>query len=86
MLRSVHYNLSQQDNVQDLQRRLTTGWMEWTPTWGLSLRFPEFELRYAGRTTNGAGRPQSTFQVGWVGVDVALAGGTLLARPTDRSI
>ncbi|PYP59775.1 MAG: hypothetical protein DMD40_02275 [Gemmatimonadetes bacterium] len=81
MLRSVHYNLRQQDNVQDLQRRLTTGWMEWTPTWGLSLRFPEFELRYAGRTTNGAGRPQSTFQVGWAVDDVALAGGTLLAAP-----
>jgi hypothetical protein len=82
MLRSVHYNLSQQDNVQDLQRRLTTGWMEWTPTWGLSLRFPEFEIRYAGRATHGAGRPQATFSpVTWAGRDVALAGGTILAAP-----
>jgi len=81
MLRSVHYNLSQQDNVQALQRRLTTGWMEWTPTWGLSLRFPEFEIRYAGRATHGAGRPQSIFLVPWGGRDVALAAGTILAAP-----
>jgi len=81
MMHTVHYNLSQQDNVQALQRRLTTGWMEWTPTWGLSLRFPEFELRYAGHVTHGAGRPQSTFLVPWGGRDVALAGGTILAAP-----
>jgi hypothetical protein len=81
MLRSVHYNLSQQDNVQEFQRRLTTGWMEWTPTWGLSLRFPEFEIRYAGRSTHGAGRPESNFFVPWGGRDVALASGTILAAP-----
>ena len=82
MLRSVHYSLNQQDNVEALQRQLTTGWMEWTPTWGLSLRFPEFEIRYRGRVTHGAGRPQSTFLVPWGGRDVALAGGTILAAPT----
>jgi hypothetical protein len=82
MLRSVHYNLSQQDNVQELQRRLTTGWMEWTPTWGLSLRFPEFEIRYSGRATHGAGRPESNFFAPWGGRDVALASGTILAAPT----
>ena len=82
MLHSIHYTLNQQDNVQDLQRRLTTGWMEWTPTWGLSLRFPEFEIRYAGRSTHGAGRPGSSFgPVAWAGRDAALAGGTILAAP-----
>jgi len=81
MLRTIHYNLSQQDNVQALQRRLTTGWMEWTPTWGMSVRFPEFEIRYAGHVTHGAGRPQSTFFVAWGTRDAALASGTILAAP-----
>jgi hypothetical protein len=82
MLRSVHYTLNQQDNVQALQRRLTTGWMEWTPTWGLSLRFPEFEIRYRGRVTHGAGRPQtSNFLVPWGVRDLAVASGTILAAP-----
>ena len=82
ILRSVRYSLEQQDNVQALQRQLTTGWMEWTPTWGLSLRFPEFEIRYRGSVTHGAGRPQSEFTPApWGLRDVALAGGTILAAP-----
>ena len=83
ILRSVRYSLEQQDNVQALQRQLTTGWMEWTPTWGLSLRFPEFEIRYRGSVTHGAGRPQSEFTPApWGLRDVALAGGTILAAPS----
>lgn len=64
MLHSIHYRLRQRDYVQQLERDLTTGWLEWTPTWGLSLRLPQIELRYQGRTTNGAGRPQSQFLSG----------------------
>ena len=83
ILRSVRYSLEQQDNVRALQRQLTTGWMEWTPTWGLSLRFPEFEIRYRGSVTHGAGRPQSEFTPApWGLRDVALAGGTILAAPS----
>ncbi|HEY3222014.1 MAG TPA: hypothetical protein VGJ80_14885 [Gemmatimonadales bacterium] len=83
MLRSVHYRLSQRDNVEATQRQLTTGWMEWTPTWGLSLRLPEFEIRYSGRVTHGAGRPGETigFAQAWGTRDLALAGGTILAAP-----
>ena len=81
VVRSVRYHLTQTDNVQVLQRALETGWLEWTPTWGLSLRFPEFEIRYRGRVTHGAGRPGLVFPVFW-GRDVALAGGTILAAPT----
>ena len=82
VVRSVRYHLAQTDNVQLMQRALETGWLEWTPTWGLSLRFPEFEIRYRGRVTHGAGRPgQQSFPVFW-GRDVALAGGTILAAPT----
>jgi hypothetical protein len=82
VVRSVRYRLAQTDNVQLMQRALETGWLEWTPTWGLSLRFPEFEIRYRGRVTHGAGRPGvQSFPVFW-GRDVALAGGTILAAPT----
>ncbi len=82
VVRSVRYHLAQTDNVQLMQRALETGWLEWTPTWGLSLRFPEFEIRYRGRVTHGAGRPgQVSFPLLW-GRDVALAGGSILAAPT----
>jgi len=82
VVRSVRYHLAQTDNVQLLQRALETGWLEWGPTWGLSLRFPEFEIRYRGRVTNGAGRPGlQSFPVLW-GRDVAFAGGSILAAPT----
>ena len=82
VVRSVRYRLAQTDNVQLIQRALETGWLEWTPTWGLSLRFPEFEIRYRGRVTHGAGRPAAqSFPVVW-GRDVAFAGGAILAAPT----
>lgn len=55
-VRAVHYTLAQQDLVQATTQHMSQGWVEWTPTWGLSLRFPELELRYAGRVTNGDGR------------------------------
>jgi hypothetical protein len=53
----THYWLAQWDHVQDAGRNLEEQWMEWTPTWGMSLRFPEFEIRYNGRVTRGTGRP-----------------------------
>ena len=82
VVRSVRYHLAQTDNVQLMQRALDTAWLEWTPTWGLSLRFPEFEIRYRGRVTNGAGRPGlASFPVLW-GRDVAFAGGSILAAPS----
>jgi hypothetical protein len=82
VVRSVRYRLAQTDNVQLVHRALETGWLEWTPTWGLSLRFPELEIRYRGRVTHGAGRPAvQSFPVIW-GRDVAFASGTILAAPT----
>ncbi len=53
----INYSLAQRDNVQSQSRSLDEGWVEWTPTWGLSLRFPAWELRYRGSVTNGTGRP-----------------------------
>lgn len=82
MTRSIDYRLRQVDNVTLLQRAVRTRWLEYTPTWGFSLRFPEIEIRYSGRVTKGAGRPGGFggFIAGFR--DVALAGGTILAAPT----
>ena len=55
-VRSVHYNLAQQDHVESVTRHLEESWLEWTPTWGLSFRFPELELRYRGRVSHGTDR------------------------------
>jgi hypothetical protein len=79
-VRSISYRLQQADRVQLEQRELHTGWYEWTPTWGLTLRFTELELRYRGRVTKGAGRPGSQFQVG-VLRDAAFTSGDILAAP-----
>ncbi|MGH7531575.1 MAG: hypothetical protein ACREMN_14435 [Gemmatimonadales bacterium] len=81
IVRSTHYDLEQIDHVVRAERSLTTGWLEWTPTWGLSLRFPEFELRYRGRVTHGAGRPGVQAVFGPVN-EMRLAGATILAAPS----
>jgi len=76
-LRAVHYRLTQQDLVQSTTQHMNQTWLEWSPTWGLSLRFPELELRYAGRVTNGMGRTngqQVFFPPGVRAVDVGLPG------------
>src|SRR2546425_13355545 len=60
MVHTISYRLSQYDNVELIGRTLDEGWVEWTPTWGLSLRFPEFQVRYrrAGHARDGpAQRP-----------------------------
>jgi hypothetical protein len=56
-VRSIHYWLDQHDHVQISDRSLEERWTEYTPTWGLTLRFPELEIRYQGSMTNGTGRP-----------------------------
>ena len=35
--------------------------MEWTPSLGATLRFPDVEVRYAGWITTGTGRPSVDF-------------------------
>ena len=60
VVRAVHYALAQQDHIEAVTRRLVESWVEWTPTWGLSLRFPDLELRYRGRVTHGTDRLVAT--------------------------
>src|SRR2546421_103303 len=56
-LRAVHYWRNQQDHVQAASRAQEEWWVEGTPSWGITVRFPELELRYGGHGTQGAGRP-----------------------------
>jgi hypothetical protein len=80
MVRSINYRLQQTDHVEVTQRSLRTGWLEWSPTWGLTLRFPELELRYRGRVTKGAGRPGTQFIS--VVQGFAVSSGDILAVPS----
>lgn len=69
-VRTIRYQLEQFDHVQERKRDQEESWMEWTPSWGLALKFPELEVRYLGRLTTGTGRPG----VEWTGQrGVALA-------------
>ena len=79
ILHPIDYRLEQQDNVQLSSRSMRATWWEYTPTWGLSYRQPRFELRYQGRATKGAGRPQAQLILG--GVRLANAGAAILAAP-----
>ncbi|MCI0434167.1 MAG: hypothetical protein L0271_11105 [Gemmatimonadetes bacterium] len=56
-VRSYSYTLEQHDNLQRTRREQDESWMEWTPSWGAALKFPDLTLRYTGRTTTGTGRP-----------------------------
>ena len=55
--RDIHYWLDQRDNVRETQREQEEEWLEWTPTWGAGVKFPEFHVRYTGRRTSGTGHP-----------------------------
>jgi hypothetical protein len=83
-VRNIHYWLDQDDHVQITSRSHEEQWTEWTPTWGLSLRFPELEIRYNGSVTHGTGRP-GVAQTGRFAVleDRALtAGSNILVAPS----
>jgi hypothetical protein len=56
-LRSISYGLDQTDHVAGTLRHQDEHWIEWTRTWGLSFRFSDLEMRYAGRSVTGTGRP-----------------------------
>lgn len=56
-VRSYDYTLEQTDLVEGTFREQDESWMEWTPSWGGSLTFPEVSIRYTGRLTTGTGKP-----------------------------
>ncbi len=80
-VRRIDYSLVQDDNVQATTRRQHEDWVEWTPTWGLSLRFPAWEVRYRGSVTHGTGRPGVRSSGGDVRVAESVPG-TILVAPS----
>jgi hypothetical protein len=73
-VRNIHYWLDQRDNVRETRRQQEEEWLEWTPTWGGSVKFPEFHVRYVGNITTGTGRPGVAWdrtRIGRGGVDLA---------------
>jgi hypothetical protein len=74
-MHSIDYRLRQVNHIQRTRRTQNEDWVEWTPTWGLSLRFPELEIRYMGRYTGGVGRPGVDAGAGWAVPDALAAGG-----------
>ena len=77
----IGYSLVQDDNVQATTRHAHESWVEWTPTWGMSLKFPGWELRYRGSVTNGTGRP-GVFPNNVTVATPDAAGGTILVAPS----
>ena len=85
-VRSIHYWLQQDNNVVRSRRHQEERWIEWTPTWGTSFRFPQVEIRYRGRQTSGTGRPGVAQQFGrGIGVEDALASApSIVAAPSGE--
>jgi hypothetical protein len=63
-LRHISYELEQENFVTNIRRKQYESWMEWAPSWGLSGRFPELEVRYAGRLVTGTGLPGLALEPG----------------------
>ncbi|MGQ0640794.1 MAG: hypothetical protein ACT4P6_08520 [Gemmatimonadaceae bacterium] len=74
-MHSIDYRLKQVNHIQRSRRTQREDWVEWTPTWGLNLRFPELEIRYMGRYTGGVGRPGVDAGNNWAVPDALSAGG-----------
>ena len=60
-VRAYAYDLEQFDNVESTRRTQSESWEEWAPSAGFVWKFSELELRYAGRITQGTGRPGTDF-------------------------
>lgn len=73
-MHAIDYKLRQINHVLGSRRTQHEDWVEWTPTWGLNLRFPELEIRYMGRYAGGVGRPGVDVG-GWAVPDALSAGG-----------
>jgi hypothetical protein len=83
-LHAIDYTLNQYDAIQETGRSQPEDWVEWAPTWGLSLRFPGLELRYQGSVTNGTGRP-GVVPVPGPGIavpDALVSAGSIVAAPS----
>lgn len=82
VVRSIRYRLAQRDHVQLTDRTQDESWIEWTPTFGATLRLPGCELRYQGQITNGTGRPGVAPQFFEGDRAAPTAGGGIIAAPS----
>lgn len=80
-LRSIDYTLDQLDHVSNAARTQDESWIEWTKTWGVSLHFSDLEMRYAGRTVTGTGRPGIVSNNQVFALD-AVSGPNVIAAPS----
>jgi hypothetical protein len=82
---AIHYWLHQQDHVELTSQQQYEQWVEWSPTWGVSMRFGGVDFRYVGSTTHGTGRPGIPDNQFGAVPDVAAAGAlgspSILAAP-----
>jgi hypothetical protein len=79
---AIKYWLTQDDHVNVSSRRQYEQWLEWTPTWGASMRFGGVDVRYLGRTTHGTGRPGVSANNPVIDVGLSsVAGSNILAAP-----
>lgn len=80
---AIHYWMRQVDHIAGTSRRQEEQWLEWSPTWGASLRFGSAEVRYVGWVSHGTGRPGIASTPETMVVDAAaLSGPDVVAAPT----
>jgi hypothetical protein len=60
---AVDYRLRQEDHVEVTSRTQYEEWVEWTPSWGLSVRFAGVELRYQGWASSASHFPFLNFDL-----------------------
>jgi hypothetical protein len=81
---SIRYRLRQADHVQRTEQVRDEGWIEWTPTLGLSLRTHAWTLRYTFRYTCGPADCIDFFSGDKVNV-TQPASGAIIAAPSAAS-
>ena len=84
-MRSIRYDLEQTDFITVTDRTQEEYWVEWTTTWGVTLHYSDFTIRYSGKTTMGTGRPGVDTQWMWGGafLEAANVGGDFIVAPSD---
>ena len=71
--RRVNYWLDQYNHITELPRQQDESWLEMTATWGLTLNFNDFEVRYFGRRSGG-------------GLEFGMADDEAIVAPTGPDI
>jgi len=87
--RTISYRFQQKDNINLTSRSQRESWIEWNLYWGLTFKYSEFQIRYAGQMGFGTGRPG--IESGIFGVRAANTSADYLVAPSgpltlDREI